>query len=368
MSMKGSVVSFLASSVLACCLADVETGLVALYPLDGNAQDASGHGYHATVYGATPLADGSGYEFNGRSTALAVHDLSMRLKWPQGAEITLAAWVYMRSTNSVQTTIVAMESGRIVQTRSSIRVDDAGRIYYFSRAVVPRPEGILVAPAPLPLNEWHHVAATHSGNTASIYIDGVLVAQSTSFDPIRPPETAWFSVPGWPLPFQDKCVSASIGAWTDWCGVEGSVFNGYIGDVAFYNRALTADDVAELAGVADTTPPEILSTSTDRPVLWPANHKMVDVNVSAVIQDDTDPSPTFTVVAVESSDPGDSLGDGTTEPDFVITGDTTVQLRAERSGRGVGRIYTITIMAVDESGNASFATTQVSVPHDKSKK
>jgi hypothetical protein len=42
----------------------------------------------------------------------------------------------------------------------------------------------------------------------------------------------------------------------------------------------------------------------------------------------------------------------------------TVQLRAERSANGNGRIYTITIRAVDTYGNVTTKTLEVRVPHD----
>jgi hypothetical protein len=43
-----------------------------------------------------------------------------------------------------------------------------------------------------------------------------------------------------------------------------------------------------------------------------------------------------------------------------------VKLRAERSGTGEGRVYTITITATDASGNVSKQTVTVAVPHDHS--
>jgi hypothetical protein len=59
------------------------------------------------------------------------------------------------------------------------------------------------------------------------------------------------------------------------------------------------------------------------------------------------------------------LGDGDTAPDWVITGDFTLDLRAERSGTGNGRTYAITVQAVDASGNHSEKTVTVAVPKSK---
>jgi hypothetical protein len=42
-----------------------------------------------------------------------------------------------------------------------------------------------------------------------------------------------------------------------------------------------------------------------------------------------------------------------------------LQLRAERSGRGKGRRYTIIIAATDCAGNVSTAKVKIRVPHDK---
>jgi endo-1,4-beta-xylanase len=47
------------------------------------------------------------------------------------------------------------------------------------------------------------------------------------------------------------------------------------------------------------------------------------------------------------------------------TDDREFLLRAERSGLGNGRVYTITYQAKDASGNTTVASTQVVVPHDR---
>jgi hypothetical protein len=52
---------------------------------------------------------------------------------------------------------------------------------------------------------------------------------------------------------------------------------------------------------------------------------------------------------------------------IINNGIITLQLRSERYGKGNGRIYTITIVAVDEVSNASKATVNILVPHDKGK-
>ena len=44
---------------------------------------------------------------------------------------------------------------------------------------------------------------------------------------------------------------------------------------------------------------------------------------------------------------------------------TTAQVRAERSGRGSGRVYTLTVRCSETDGDSGTADITVSVPHDQ---
>jgi hypothetical protein len=68
------------------------------------------------------------------------------------------------------------------------------------------------------------------------------------------------------------------------------------------------------------------------------------------------------IFSVESNEPVNGTDDGDTSPDWEIVNNHLVRLRAERSGLGTGRIYTITIRCTDASGNHTFKTVTVSVP------
>jgi hypothetical protein len=124
------------------------------------------------------------------------------------------------------------------------------------------------------------------------------------------------------------------------------------------------DDVA--ITVIDTTPPTINSISADPSTLWPPNHEMVEVTVTIDAYDICDESPVSRIINVTCNEPINGPSDGNTEPDWAIMGDLTVTLRAERMGAGTGRVYTIYVESADASGNAILATTEVTVPHDKS--
>ena len=120
--------------------------------------------------------------------------------------------------------------------------------------------------------------------------------------------------------------------------------------------------------VNDTTPPNIDILSATPSVLWPPNHKMIPVTLTVSALDNCDPQPSCQIIDVTSNEPENGLGDGDTAPDWEITGDLTLNLRAERSGKGSGRVYTITVMCTDAHGNSSKGTVNVTVPHDKGKK
>jgi PKD repeat protein len=72
--------------------------------------------------------------------------------------------------------------------------------------------------------------------------------------------------------------------------------------------------------------------------------------------------PRLTVIANE---PINGKGDGNSDYDYEITPDGRVLLRAEHSGNGNGRIYTLTYRATDNAGNQTLATTTVRVPKNQ---
>jgi len=114
--------------------------------------------------------------------------------------------------------------------------------------------------------------------------------------------------------------------------------------------------------VQDTIDPIMGTLTADPDKLWPPNHKMVPVVISGAATDNCDPNPQLKIVDVSSNQPINGLGDGDTSPDWEITGDMTLLLRAERAGVGSERIYTITVQCTDYAGNVTTNTVEVNVP------
>jgi hypothetical protein len=121
--------------------------------------------------------------------------------------------------------------------------------------------------------------------------------------------------------------------------------------------------------VVDTTPP-VIDVVMDRNVLWPPNHKLVECCATVTVTDVCDPNPTFVLYSVASDEPDNDKSDGNTLGDIqdadTATADVCISLRSERMGIENGRKYTIIYKASDSSGNSSYDTTCVRVPHDQS--
>jgi hypothetical protein len=129
---------------------------------------------------------------------------------------------------------------------------------------------------------------------------------------------------------------------------------------------LTATDPSGNSGscrgsvtVVDTTPPTISAAGASPAVLWPPNHKMVPVVVSAAVSDACDASAASRC-AINSVTSNEGMSPG----DAQVTGNLTLSLRAERSGGAKSRVYTIGVRCADASGNASTRAVSVTVPHD----
>ena len=111
------------------------------------------------------------------------------------------------------------------------------------------------------------------------------------------------------------------------------------------------------ACASDTTPPLIEAATATPGVLWPPRHRLEPVALD-VVASDACSAVTCRITRIESNEPASDAAD------WLVAGDLSAQLRSERSGRGSGREYAITIECIDAAGNASQRVVVVSVPHD----
>ena len=124
-----------------------------------------------------------------------------------------------------------------------------------------------------------------------------------------------------------------------------------------------------ITNTPDSTPPVITMIPNVNMMLWPPDHSYHNVAVTdfvASASDDCDPTVNLNsvyILKITSDEAEDGAADGNTLNDIVIGASCkTAQLRAERSGSGDGRVYTITFKVKDSSGNFTTATAKVTVP------
>lgn len=217
-------------------------GLVAYYPFEGDAADASGNGHDGAIHngvGFGPGPRGTSATFSsGDYVRVADHD---QLDTDQA--MTVAAWVNP-TTLSVSGSIFLSKwfsspvigdwilrvhpsgsGGRLLANAADYDLDSGqtlpGEIYALTQSG-----------AEMPVGEWSFVAMTFGSSTLSIYVNGELVGQvATAFSEIEPDEYAT----------DDLFIG-------DFRGIGSTVylFNGGIDEVRIYDRALSQDEIVSL--------------------------------------------------------------------------------------------------------------------------
>ena len=215
---------------------NLTTGLVAYYPFDGNANDASGNGNDGSAHGTTLAMDrfgqaNSAFSFDGVANYVAIpNNSSLNLT----TSFTLSAWIYQNRSDPqngyriVDKCPAGQPSGWTFDTWDGatghrLRLQGAG----------PGSYNVSGSTA-YSVMQWHHVVATVSGASGAVYLDGNLDGTGNVGS----------------LPSNSLDIFIGCGHTTDaWPLAE--YFSGLIDDVHIYNRALSAGEVQELYNSTD---------------------------------------------------------------------------------------------------------------------
>lgn len=200
-------------------------GLVSHYPLnnvkkDGRVHDASPNRNDGTVVGDVSVGGGqvgNAYIFDGSGDYVAIpDDPSLGVE-----NVTVSAWVNPAGANNREYVFDGRDHNYYVK-----ELDNTERIEFgvFGGGSLRR----VVSPAPLAPGAWHHLAGTYDGENVRLYVDGALVVASA------------FS----PAPIDVSPGEARIG---DYVG-GGYGYDGMIDEVRVYDGALSAAEIASLAG------------------------------------------------------------------------------------------------------------------------
>ncbi|MFO0976766.1 MAG: carboxypeptidase regulatory-like domain-containing protein [Planctomycetaceae bacterium] len=196
------------------------SSLVGLWRADGNLSDSSGAGRHGTLRGTIPFVPGrysDSFLFDGQHNYVALgNPAALRLQ-----DLTISAWV-RREENG---------SGSIFSYGPfgyGFGFLPNGKLF-LSQVALSQVESQTLAVSDA---DWHHVAVTRSGGTVTFYVDG------------KQEDVLGF------LPSFSFTTNAAIGGMES-NGSEDISFAGRIDEVAVFNRALTAVELARVASNAD---------------------------------------------------------------------------------------------------------------------
>ena len=205
--------------------ADLNTGLVAYFPFNGNAIDATGNGYDGGVTNAVLTMDrfsnpSSAYLFNGTNSFIGIPKLL-----PNLTNLTISAWVLYKSGSSFRGYGVVLDDSDTTASNDLVfAVWDATDAYVvagFTTQIVPLDINIR--------NRWVQLAWTATATNSTVYLDG-----SQIFTAAKSGSDIGLHAP--PL----------IGATASIISGRGAFFGGKIDDLRIYNRALGPSEIQAL--------------------------------------------------------------------------------------------------------------------------
>ena len=233
-------------------------GLVAYYPFDGNARDASGNGHHGSVRGAAPTVDRHGntagaYAFDGRDDVVVVPNGPAFNDQPA---FTLSLWVAFNDPYSESfggngvTGLLAKGTNYDYQYILGAGSREPRHDLF---AVAWQSAGGNVTAAIGDLNlvrdgAWHSIVGVVSAEVSKLYVDGNLIATGGASAGRR-----WNT---------SGNADVTIGGILQQGGT--GFFSGKIDDVRIYNRALSDAEVAALTGevIPPSTQPDLVVEQT----------------------------------------------------------------------------------------------------------
>jgi hypothetical protein len=225
--------------------ADLTTGLVAYYPFNGNADDATSNHNNGAVYGATLTQDrfgnpNSAYYFNGTDNYIQV-PFQTYLDRDQNQGYTVAFWFRFENNSPADYVDILDKSHGVYlydHKNWAIQVEptDGSGNRRFGLGGGDGSSWLPGAGAPIPLDaQWHHAAGTLLNQTFKFYVDGILK------------ETTTFSGT-----VVDTGGDLFIGKHYDL----DRYYQGDIDEIRLYQRALSAGEIRQLAGIG--LPPYLL--------------------------------------------------------------------------------------------------------------
>lgn len=205
---------------------NIENGLVASYPFNGNALDESGTGNHGVVNEAVLVEDrfgvpNSAYWFDGFSSYIIVPDHN---SLDMTSALSITGWM-KKDSNVPWASMVTKggETGQLEDNNYTIHNDTGTSVVFTGH-----PWGAPNSRISVPVQEWHFITFTYDGDTGKFFIDGI--ADSLSF----------VNLEGDLVP-----NSSSLFIGVDHPGST-EFFHGCLDDIRIYNRTLNVEEIEYL--------------------------------------------------------------------------------------------------------------------------
>jgi hypothetical protein len=200
------------------------TDLIAWYKFDGNANDSSGYGKNATLYGSPTFVTGKS------GNAVNLSGSSQYVGMPSGIvsglnNFTVATWVKI-TTLSTWSRIFDFGTGTTVNMFLTPQSGSGVRF-----AITTNGNGSeqrINGTAALSTGTWVHVAVTLSGNTGTLYVNGAVVGTNTNMT-LRP-----------------SSLGTTGNNYIGRSQYADPYLNGQIDNFRIYNRALSASEISSL--------------------------------------------------------------------------------------------------------------------------
>ncbi len=211
--------------------ADLDDGLIAYYPFNGNANDESGRGNDGTVYGATLTEDrfgnpNSAYAFDGTNDYIFTnHDFS----WSNDASFSISVW-FKTSDPSIEQVVLGKYYFEYT-LRIGRSTSEKICFIYWDNTSWGNDTLRLVYDGALEKDKWYHVVTTYNGisRTAKLFVNGVRIAEDSAID----------------RTFMDRASNTTIGYGYFIHGYQ-RYFQGTIDDIRIYNRVLSEAEITTL--------------------------------------------------------------------------------------------------------------------------
>jgi formylglycine-generating enzyme required for sulfatase activity len=203
--------------------------LVAHYPFDGSANDASGNSNHGTVSGAQLSTD----RFGGTTKAYTFDGISENISVPEvpgfeGDSISVSVWINAASLSPggrVRSNIIE-KGGNAFQW--VLQLERSGKIR--AAVITSSGEKLLDSTAEIFTDAWHQAVFTWNKADLKIYIDGVLDSS---------------------VPAAGDMVQGPLPVIIGGSNYFNTYLQGKLDDVYIYNRELSAAEVSSLFVVND---------------------------------------------------------------------------------------------------------------------